>query len=296
MGGVAGCRPGSRRTSTSDADCYVNDILADASVILTESLTSGTGRFDASDLMPGGGRERLRSGAAWCKYTQEGPDSAQTSSTRSSPAGQPESRRLRSDDDVGRSGREAAAPSLDDDRRVDRVSDPAAGPTAGAPALRRPRCPTYRAGAAGRRSAATDRAFFLLSATFHSPRRDANRGRCPLAILVWACGVFAFLGMNKSSDLFPIGSARGASVDLRRARPGHPERLPRVPRDQHLMLSLQDAQGQEFVGLDNFEFVFSDEHMLRSLRNTARVGHPRAAVRGEHRSLVRDAGRSAPSG
>ena len=35
------------------------------------------------------------------------------------------------------------------------------------------------------------------------------------------------------------------------------------------MLSLQDAHGQEFVGLDNYGFVFSDEHMLRALRNTA---------------------------
>ncbi len=57
-------------------DCYVNDILADASVILTESLTSGTGRFDASDLMPA----EVGSGSFWngmVQYTEEGPDSAQ---------------------------------------------------------------------------------------------------------------------------------------------------------------------------------------------------------------------------
>ena len=33
-------------------DCYVNTILADASVVLTDALEAGTGRFDASDLMP----------------------------------------------------------------------------------------------------------------------------------------------------------------------------------------------------------------------------------------------------
>ena len=33
-------------------DCYVNDILADASVVLTDALANDTGRFDASDLMP----------------------------------------------------------------------------------------------------------------------------------------------------------------------------------------------------------------------------------------------------
>ncbi len=59
------------------ADCYVNDILADASVILTDSLASGTGRFDASDLMPA----EVGSGTFWSgmvDYMKSGPDSAQT--------------------------------------------------------------------------------------------------------------------------------------------------------------------------------------------------------------------------
>ena len=34
------------------ADCYANEILADASEVLTEALEKNTGRFDASDLMP----------------------------------------------------------------------------------------------------------------------------------------------------------------------------------------------------------------------------------------------------
>jgi alpha-glucoside transport system substrate-binding protein len=55
-------------------DCYANDILADASVILTDSLEAGTGRFDASDLMPAA----VGSGSFWTgmlEYVQGGPDS-----------------------------------------------------------------------------------------------------------------------------------------------------------------------------------------------------------------------------
>lgn len=33
-------------------ECYANDILADASVVLTDALENDTGRFDASDMMP----------------------------------------------------------------------------------------------------------------------------------------------------------------------------------------------------------------------------------------------------
>ena len=35
-----------------------------------------------------------------------------------------------------------------------------------------------------------------------------------------------------------------------------------------ILLSLRDAQGEGFVGLDNFRFVFTDEDMLRAIRNT----------------------------
>jgi alpha-glucoside transport system substrate-binding protein len=55
-------------------DCYVNSILADSSEVLTESLQAGTGRFDASDLMPAA----VGSGSFWTgmvTYMQEGPDS-----------------------------------------------------------------------------------------------------------------------------------------------------------------------------------------------------------------------------
>lgn len=36
-----------------------------------------------------------------------------------------------------------------------------------------------------------------------------------------------------------------------------------------VVLSLKDAQSQDFVGLDNYRFVFTNESMVRSIRNTA---------------------------
>ena len=55
-------------------DCYANDILADASEILTTALEEDTGRFDASDLMPAA----VGSGSFWTgmlEYVRTGPDS-----------------------------------------------------------------------------------------------------------------------------------------------------------------------------------------------------------------------------
>jgi alpha-glucoside transport system substrate-binding protein len=55
-------------------DCYANDILSDASVVLTDAIESGTGRFDASDLMPAA----VGGGSFWTgmlEYVQSGPDS-----------------------------------------------------------------------------------------------------------------------------------------------------------------------------------------------------------------------------
>jgi alpha-glucoside transport system substrate-binding protein len=57
-------------------DCYANEILADASVILTDALTSGSGRFDASDLMPA----EVGSGSFWTgmiEYMRGGPDNVE---------------------------------------------------------------------------------------------------------------------------------------------------------------------------------------------------------------------------
>ncbi|MGE0000062.1 MAG: ABC transporter substrate-binding protein [Ilumatobacteraceae bacterium] len=75
MGGV----PASSRISPNvgvGPDCYANDILADASVVLTEALSAGSARFDASDLMPA----EVGSGSFWVgmiDYVRGGPDSLQ---------------------------------------------------------------------------------------------------------------------------------------------------------------------------------------------------------------------------
>jgi alpha-glucoside transport system substrate-binding protein len=75
MGGV----PASSRISPNvgvGPDCYANDILADASVVLTDALSAGSARFDASDLMPA----EVGSGSFWVgmiDYVKGGPDSLQ---------------------------------------------------------------------------------------------------------------------------------------------------------------------------------------------------------------------------
>jgi alpha-glucoside transport system substrate-binding protein len=72
MGGEVGS---SRISPNVDVgpDCYANEILADSSEILTGALEEGTGRFDASDLMP----PEVGSGSFWTgmvEYMQSGPD------------------------------------------------------------------------------------------------------------------------------------------------------------------------------------------------------------------------------
>ena len=57
-------------------DCYTDDLLAGASEVLTTALSEGTGRFDASDLMP----KEVGQGSFWTgmiKYVRGGPDSLQ---------------------------------------------------------------------------------------------------------------------------------------------------------------------------------------------------------------------------
>jgi alpha-glucoside transport system substrate-binding protein len=53
-------------------ECYANEILADASVVLTEGLAAGNARFDASDLMP----TQVGAGSFWTgmmDYVTGGP-------------------------------------------------------------------------------------------------------------------------------------------------------------------------------------------------------------------------------
>ena len=62
-------------------DCYVERLLADASEVLTGALAEGTGRFDASDLMP----SAVGAGSFWTgmvEYLQSGPDSLEPSARR----------------------------------------------------------------------------------------------------------------------------------------------------------------------------------------------------------------------
>jgi alpha-glucoside transport system substrate-binding protein len=74
------CAQGGERASSRispnvnvGADCYVDSVLGDASEVLTTALAEGTGRFDASDLMP----SAVGAGSFWTgmvEYLQGGPD------------------------------------------------------------------------------------------------------------------------------------------------------------------------------------------------------------------------------
>jgi alpha-glucoside transport system permease protein len=101
---------------------------------------------------------------------------------------------------------------------------------------------------------------------------DANRVAVALvAIAFGVAGVFAlFWAMNRFADWLPerlrenvrpylfIGPALVLlSVFLI------------YPVVNTVLLSFRDAHGVESVGLDNYEFVFTNDSMLRSLRNTA---------------------------
>ena len=116
-------------------------------------------------------------------------------------------------------------------------------------------------------------AYFILQIAFDFLRdEDANRFLIAIvAIVIGVAGVFAlFWAMNQVVDWLPrrlretvrpyvfIGPALVLlSVFLI------------YPVINTIVLSFKDSRGQEFVGFDNYEFVFSDESMLRSIRNTA---------------------------
>jgi alpha-glucoside transport system permease protein len=101
---------------------------------------------------------------------------------------------------------------------------------------------------------------------------DANRMLVVLvAIVAGAGGVFAlFWGMDRAVSWLPARHREGV-------RPyvyiGPAMVVLAVfmiyPVVTTVLLSLKDANGQDFVGIDNYKFVFTDESMLRSIRNTA---------------------------
>ena len=115
-------------------------------------------------------------------------------------------------------------------------------------------------------------AFFLLWATFDFLRdADANRFLVVgVAIAVGVGGVFAlYWGMNRVIDVLPERYREGV-------RPyifvGPALVILAVfliyPVINTILVSFKDSLGQEFVGLDNFRFVFTDASMLRAIRNT----------------------------
>ncbi len=115
-------------------------------------------------------------------------------------------------------------------------------------------------------------AFFLLWVTFDFLRNsDANRLLVvAVAIVVGVGGIFfLYWAMNRLVDLLPERYAEGV-------RPyvfvGPALVILSVflvyPVINTILISLKDADSQSFVGLDNFKFVFTDEAMLRSIRNT----------------------------
>ena len=106
----------------------------------------------------------------------------------------------------------------------------------------------------------------------HMRNNDANRlSVVAVAIAVGVLGVFAvFWLMNAAVDRLPdraretvrpyvfVGPALVVlSVFLV------------YPVVNTVLLSFRDANGESFVGMDNYSFVFTDESMLRSIRNTA---------------------------
>ena len=116
-------------------------------------------------------------------------------------------------------------------------------------------------------------ALLLFWGTFDFLRdADANRMLVVLvAIVVGVGGVFAlFWGMNRFVDLLPARFRESV-------RPyvfiGPALVILAVflvyPVINTIVLSFKDARSQSFVGFDNYDFVFSDEAMLRSIRNTA---------------------------
>ena len=115
-------------------------------------------------------------------------------------------------------------------------------------------------------------AFALLWVTFDFLRdSDANR----LLIVAVAIGVgvvgvfFLFWAMNRVVDWLPERFHEGV-------RPyvfvGPALVIISVflvyPVVNTILISFKDAQSQDFVGLDNYRFVFTDDSMLRAIRNT----------------------------
>jgi alpha-glucoside transport system permease protein len=115
--------------------------------------------------------------------------------------------------------------------------------------------------------------FVLLWLTFDFLRdADANRfALAGVAIVVGVGGVFLlYWAMNRLVDYLP-DSIRGGVRPYVFVGPALVILAVFLvyPVINTIIISFGDRQGEGFVGLDNYEFVFTDESMLRSIRNTA---------------------------
>jgi alpha-glucoside transport system permease protein len=115
-------------------------------------------------------------------------------------------------------------------------------------------------------------ALLLLWASFGF-LRDADANRLVIvavAVVVGVAGVFAlFWGMNRFVDWLPARLRE----DVRPYVFVGPALVILAvflvyPVINTIVLSFKDARSEDFVGLDNYRFVFTDERMLRSIRNT----------------------------
>jgi alpha-glucoside transport system permease protein len=115
--------------------------------------------------------------------------------------------------------------------------------------------------------------FVLLWLTFDFLRdADANRfALAGVAIVVGVGGVFLlYWAMNRLVDYLP-DSIRGGVRPYVFVGPALVILAVFLvyPVINTIIISFGDNRGKGFVGLDNYEFVFTDESMLRSIRNTA---------------------------
>ena len=113
----------------------------------------------------------------------------------------------------------------------------------------------------------------LLGLTFDF-LRDSEADRLVVAGVAIAVGVFGVFGLfwgDEPSDR-PAAPATAGGSPARTS-----SWVPRsvilsvfliYPVINTILLSFHDSAGQEFVGLDNYRFIFEDEGMLRSMRNT----------------------------
>jgi alpha-glucoside transport system permease protein len=115
--------------------------------------------------------------------------------------------------------------------------------------------------------------FALLWLTFDFLREaDANRfALAGVAIVVGVGGVFLlYWAMNRIVDYLP-DSIRGGVRPYVFVGPALVILAVFLvyPVINTIIISFGDNRGEGWVGLDNYEFVFTDESMLRSIRNTA---------------------------